>query len=382
MNANNTDNMAAVVIPYYHNDLDWVEETSINQVLKVLNKHDLILLCPKSLKIQEKYSNLTCVRVEDYHMDSVQSYNQMMLSLWFYELFCDYEYILIYQLDAFVFSDRLMEFCRMGYDYVGAPWLRGGFHPGGHRGVYYIGNGGFSLRKINSFINILNNNMILSDINEDLQFAMFMEKGLNVAPLNIALQFSYEEQVDECFRLNGGKLPFGCHAWSKMNFETWRPYFEQLGIDTRGRAFDKLDNVNVIDKHYLYNINSAIYKKISDLSCDFSKSIYIYGAGRLGIECGWVLNKLNIEYKGFIDNNPEKNGTVLQNHNIFMIDDVARDNNGYLFIVSVKDDIQCELINNSILKIFAAHGVKVVNYKDIVNYRYFDYFRHDLDDFK
>ena len=133
---------------------------------------------------------------------------------------------------------------------------------------------------------------------------------------------------------------------------------------------------------YLYNINSAIYKKISALSCDFSKSIYIYGAGRLGIECGWVLNKLNIEYKGFLDNNPEKNGTVLQNHNIFMIDDVARDNNGYLFIVSVKDDIQCELINNSILKIFAAHGVKVVNYKDIVNYRYFDYFQHDLDDFK
>ena len=53
-----------------------------------------------------------------------------------------------------------------------------------------------------------------------------------------------------------------------------------------------------------------------------------------------------------IDNNPEKNGTVLQNHNIFMIDDVARDNNGYLFIVSVKDDIQCKLINNNICKIY------------------------------
>lgn len=379
MNANNIDNMAAVVIPYYHNDLDWVEETSINQVLKVLNKHNLILLCPKSLKIQEKYSDLTCVRVEDYHMDSVQSYNQMMLSRWFYELFCDYEYILIYQLDAFVFSDRLMEFCQMGYDYIGAPWLRGEFHPAGHRGVYYIGNGGFSLRKIDSFINILNNNMILSDINEDLQFAMFKEKGLNVAPLGIALQFSYEEQVDECFRLNGGKLPFGCHAWSKMNFETWRPYFEQLGIDTRGRSFDKLDNVNVIDKSYLYNINPNIFKMIKEYSYNFKKPIYIYGAGVFGKECGWLLNKLGIDYEGFVDKKLDKYGKTMMNHNICMLDSISDNDKGCFFIVAMKDEAQCKMAGNCICDRFGEDKVQVVKYTDIVDYRYFDYFRIVLD---
>ena len=38
-----------------------------------------------------------------------------------YSRFEKYEYMLIYQLDAFVFSDRLMEFVEAGYDYIGAP---------------------------------------------------------------------------------------------------------------------------------------------------------------------------------------------------------------------------------------------------------------------
>lgn len=47
-----------------------------------------------------------------------------MLSAEFYDRFAAYEYVLIYQLDAFVFADRLAEFCQMGYDYIGAPVRR------------------------------------------------------------------------------------------------------------------------------------------------------------------------------------------------------------------------------------------------------------------
>ena len=379
MNKYNVNSRVAVVIPYYHNDLDWVEETSINQVIKVLDKHDLILLCPKSLKIQEKYSDLTCVRVADDHMDSVQSYNQMMLSLWFYELFCGYEYVLIYQLDAFVFSDRLLEFCQLGYDYIGAPWLRGSFNPNGVSGVYYVGNGGFSLRKVDSFINILKSNSVVPDVNEDLQFAMFKDKGLNVATMNIALKFSFEEMVDECFRLTGGELPFGCHAWSKMNFETWRPYFEQQGVCTQGRFFDKLDSVNKIDKSYLYIINPNIFKMIKGYSYNFSKPIYIYGAGALGKECGWLLNKLSIDYEGVVDKNPDNNGKTMLNHNICMLDSISKNDKGCLFIVAMKDEAQCELAGNCIRDRFGEEKVQVVKYTDIVNYRYFDYLRIALD---
>ena len=46
----------------------------------------------------------------------------MLLTADFYRRFTDYEYILIHQLDVFLFEDKLLEFCDMGYDYIGAPY--------------------------------------------------------------------------------------------------------------------------------------------------------------------------------------------------------------------------------------------------------------------
>jgi hypothetical protein len=46
------------------------------------------------------------------------------LSEEFYQAFTDFEFMLIYQLDAFVFRDELADWCRSGYEYIGAPWLR------------------------------------------------------------------------------------------------------------------------------------------------------------------------------------------------------------------------------------------------------------------
>ena len=42
----------------------------------------------------------------------------------FWEKFADYEYVLMYHLDALVFSDQLQEWCGKGLDYIGAPFLR------------------------------------------------------------------------------------------------------------------------------------------------------------------------------------------------------------------------------------------------------------------
>jgi len=44
-----------------------------------------------------------------------------MMSPAFYDAFKAFDYILIYQLDAFVFRDELEYFCSLGYDYIGAP---------------------------------------------------------------------------------------------------------------------------------------------------------------------------------------------------------------------------------------------------------------------
>ena len=68
-----------------------------------------------------------------------------MLTPDFYARYAGCEYILLYQLDAWVFEDRLDEWCDKGYDYAGAPL----FAPGSSDlQCARTGNGGFSLRRV------------------------------------------------------------------------------------------------------------------------------------------------------------------------------------------------------------------------------------------
>jgi hypothetical protein len=53
------------------------------------------------------------------------TYSQLLMSKEFYELFIEYDYIIIYQLDCFVFKDSLENWLYTGFDYIGAPWVDG-----------------------------------------------------------------------------------------------------------------------------------------------------------------------------------------------------------------------------------------------------------------
>ena len=138
---------AAVVIPYYHNDLSVTEQISLMQCCLVLNKYDIILVAPESLEIHTDREFIV-KRVPDKWLADIEGYNQLMAQKFFYEMFLGYEYILIYQLDAYVFCDELLRFCNMGYDYIGAPWLRGTKFFHGNEALIFVGNGGFSLRNL------------------------------------------------------------------------------------------------------------------------------------------------------------------------------------------------------------------------------------------
>ena len=48
----------------------------------------------------------------------------LMLSPFFYESFLDFKYVLIHQLDVFIFKDELNYWCNQNYDYIGAPWFK------------------------------------------------------------------------------------------------------------------------------------------------------------------------------------------------------------------------------------------------------------------
>ena len=250
-----------VVIPVYTETLSGRAEKSFRQTMKVLANHPITLLAPEDLNVgwfQREYPNMEITRVSPDWLGSkgIAGYNRMMLSREFYEIFNDYEYILICQTDVWIFRDELEQWCDAGYDYVAAPWpkravydkplirhwlkFRRRFFISDKRilrqqGFNKVGNGGLSLRRIEAFINVCDKQADIIErfkkkrgilYNEDW-FWSIMPKDFNYPTFDQALGFSFDVRPQMCYDLSGGKLPFGCHGWyKKRNIGFWEPIIE------------------------------------------------------------------------------------------------------------------------------------------------------------
>lgn len=317
----------AVIVPLYSFQLSENEIVSLNQVKTILDKYDIIAITPPNLSVNNKYFT----RTESFSPDfftSIEAYNRLMLSPDFYRRFQDYEYILIYQLDAFVFSDQLSYFCNLGYDYIGAPWLHGIFNyiDSSHY-LWHVGNGGLSLRRVESFIRILEDRKPLQGEqikNEDLFFSSIVDDQFKVAPMEIALQFSFERQVKKCFALNHNQLPFGCHAWSRYDLEFWKPYIEQYGYEIRGTDKSGNEDItreqeyllwenfsnNLVSKYGIVNVSQKIKEKFSHAG----NSCIIFGAGFYGKSVSSWFTDIGISVRYFCDNNRKLEGKTLNGY--------------------------------------------------------------------
>jgi len=259
-----------VVIPFYKSDLTAYERIALQQCFKVLNQHHVIAIKPAGLTLPPEvtdYPFSEVVDFEDTYFKNVQSYNRLMLSADFYKKFLSFEYILIYQLDAFVFKDELIYWCDQGFDYIGAPWIKEvpySFFKSIKRNIqYYIhtrydvqknglpslkqfeyktGNGGFSLRRTRKFYDLCTK---FSDkinyyngrehhlYNEDVFWSVEVNrkrKHLKIPDYKRALKFSIEFHPQRAFIINKGQLPFGCHAWD-LTLDFWRPVFAEFGYN-------------------------------------------------------------------------------------------------------------------------------------------------------
>lgn len=266
-------NPVVVVIPIYKSNFTAYEQIAFVQCLKVLGKYSIQIVKPQSLDLQfltEVRPQLQFESFDDSYFESVQTYNRLMLSTEFYERFASYEYILIYQLDAFVFRDELLEWCQKGYDYIGAPWrLERDFSSVTDKLIFSlkkqlaiwfdlrdknrnnqpldvilkmtVGNGGFSLRKVQKMLDIVRSQRPTierylagkgSFYNEDVFFCIEMNRYIQrvrVPHWREALRFAVEDKPSKSFELNGRQLPFGCHAWDIHELEFWKEKFSQLG---------------------------------------------------------------------------------------------------------------------------------------------------------
>lgn len=255
----------AVVVPFFRCALTADEERSLAHLEAHLGRYERFFLAPEHLRPERP--GFGVVTFSDRYFKSPATYSRLLVSPDFYQAFVRYDFILIYQLDCLVFRDELVDWCRAGYDYVGAPWLVEPETPA--KGFSRAGNGGLSLRRVKGCLRVLGSSRVpgwrdvlrapLPDLarrfspsalrrrlrvlrearrgaawyaahyslNEDHFWsdrAHLFWPGFEVAPVEVALSFAFERAPRYCFERGGGRLPFGCHAWARWDRAFWEPY--------------------------------------------------------------------------------------------------------------------------------------------------------------
>lgn len=271
-----------ILIPVYKEALSAMEIASLNQLIRVTRgKYPIRFIAPSGLQTKN-YVDLVGGQPDiDFsffpkrYFSGLKGYNKLLVNPSFYSRFTDWNYALIYHLDAFIFSDQIEYWCSLGYDTIGAPIYEydSTAEPRNYIG---IGNGGFCLRRISACLQVLKSYRVVYPFNEIADdFSRYSFKGkiarslyyldmfstlgsrahssMNRIELNedifwgklvpaafswfkvpdcmTAAKFSLEYNSAELFSKNNEVLPLGCHGWYKpLLRDFWRPHFLEYGI--------------------------------------------------------------------------------------------------------------------------------------------------------
>lgn len=226
-----------IIIPVYQEKLNKFERISFKRCLKIFKDYTICIVTHKGLNLNyyEKiiatdYKNKIRFEYFNYsYFESINSYNSLMLSSEFYSRFVgSFHYLLIYQLDCYIFEDNLDRFIEKNIDFIGAlvpseflDEVKFRYENEFNKSttVKYLYNGGFSLRKIALFLDVCKSNQksLFTEWkgwNEDFVFSIILHNENAILPSKAeALKFSFECFPEECYIENNKKLPMGCHAW-------------------------------------------------------------------------------------------------------------------------------------------------------------------------
>ena len=246
------------------------EKISIKHLETYLGGYDRYLIEPQGMDF--RLDGFGVKTFEREFFGSLEAHRRMLFSEKFYKSFENYRFVLIYHTDALVFSDQLEYWCEQNYDYIGPPWVphKDAPYAGNPKFEGKVGNGGFSLRNIDSFLKVINSRrywrdpvdnlikihkaykglskvrrltkallkfipqfnsakkeMEYSKIKEDWFWAdraVYYYPSFKVAPMDKAIKFGFECVPRYCYEVNNYKLPFGCHAWDKYDRAFWEDY--------------------------------------------------------------------------------------------------------------------------------------------------------------
>jgi hypothetical protein len=245
---------AAVVVPAFRERLDDDERLSLRHLQTHLGAYDAYAVLPESSRLT--LPELEPVRFDDRHFRTHRDYSRLMLSGELYRRLDRYEFVLVHQLDALALADQLDHWCNQPHDYIGAPWVRRARD--GNLVFAGVGNGGFSLRRVESFLRVIeirqravnraassarhvagvarriarephHARQLVRDryVYEDKFWSLEAPRlvpGFRIPSAEVGVSFAFEREPRFCFEQNGRRLPFGCHRWRAHDPEFWEPH--------------------------------------------------------------------------------------------------------------------------------------------------------------
>ncbi|MEN0048859.1 MAG: DUF5672 family protein [Bacteroidota bacterium] len=271
------------------------EQISIKQCYRILGNYPIVFVCPDDLDTsfyQETFPNCDIHCIPPKWQKNYKQFARLKMSPLLYEHYKSYEYILFYEPDAFVFKDKMDYWCSLGYSYIGAPWFMGMSDAKENAAFLGVGNGGFSLRKIEDHLKVIYSHKRIFykrdfwlfwnwSRNKPLQILKFFYRyivgnstyhhlnnfqwgedrfwGLYVSrafewfttpPLEVARKFSIETLPNKLYKDNNQQLPFGCHAWWRYDLEFWRPHIEEFGYDLGENDLQNKDSEQVFPQNF------------------------------------------------------------------------------------------------------------------------------------
>ena len=244
-----------ILLPIHKIELSINEIKSVQHNVKILKDWDHIIISPNEIieDVKDIFTNSACKNIKyiglsKKHFKSVTSYDQMLIKSWFYKLFMEYKYLLITQPDVIIFRDELRKWMGKEYDYIGAPWV---INSKNSKESYYVGNGGISLRKIDSYIDSLkslklvkcpewyleikkvprifmgiakycfgfNKLILFPKTHEDFFWSQLIPSTnieFKVAPVEDSFKFAIETfKQDSHENISIDSMPFAIHGWEK-----------------------------------------------------------------------------------------------------------------------------------------------------------------------
>lgn len=263
----------AILIISHKEQLSSVEVQSLQQCFRLLPSVDTYIITKKSNRLdayQQLSDSLKFYLVEDEHLNTYEAFNAFKQSASLYKDFLQYDYVLFYELDAWIFSDQLDYWMNQGYAYVAPPWFSSLNECDPNATFIGVGNGGFSLRHVAKTYSLLkrvkqvrtlNKFWKQSGINKLWAFDKFLLRfnfyfkiakfwelpyildeallqedvficyraasffsDYPIATPEVALQFGFEVNPAVLYERNHRQLPFGCHAWQKYDPDFWKPF--------------------------------------------------------------------------------------------------------------------------------------------------------------